>query len=218
MIQSEDIRLHIPVWSEHEYLSILLDRIASQNTSVFTIHKSNAARCMAGNMNYIQNPSAQINAVPFKNRADHTRPFSVKCTQFRWMHIIEFERFISRHVVHIRVCVYQLQRQFCYFLRFRNDVKAAYSGVYDQSLLITGSKKNADSLKIAAVESVKESERGIVDIETLKKTNSELISTLDDVLKIQEEGRSKRAAAEAEMAKMENELKAKLLEISKTSK
>ena len=79
-------------------------------------------------------------------------------------------------------------------------------------------KKNAEQLHTASVETAKESERGIVDIETLKKTNSELISTLDDVLKIQEEGRSKRAAAEAEMAKMENELKAKLLEISKTSK
>ena len=79
-------------------------------------------------------------------------------------------------------------------------------------------KKNAEQLHTASVETAKESERGIVDIETLKKTNSELISTLDDVLKIQEEGRFKRAAAEAEMAKMENELKAKLLEISKTSK
>ena len=57
-----------------------------------------------------------------------------------------------------------------------------------------------------------------MDIETLKKTNAELISTLDDVLKIQEEGRQKRATAEQEMAKMESELKAKLLELSKTSK
>ena len=79
-------------------------------------------------------------------------------------------------------------------------------------------QKNAEQLHTASVETAKESERGIVDIETLKKTNAELITTLDDVLKIQEEGRSKRAAAEAEMAKMENELKAKLLEISRTSK
>ena len=79
-------------------------------------------------------------------------------------------------------------------------------------------QKNAEQLHTASVETAKESERGIVDIETLKKTNLELINTLDDVLKIQEEGRSKRALAEAEMAKMENTLKAKLLEISKTSK
>ena len=57
-----------------------------------------------------------------------------------------------------------------------------------------------------------------MDIETLKKTNAELITTLDDVLKIQEEGRQKRATAEQEMAKMEGELKAKLLELSKTSR
>ena len=79
-------------------------------------------------------------------------------------------------------------------------------------------KKNAEQLHTASVETAKESERGIVDIETLKKTNSELITTLDDVLKIQEEGRQKRAVAEQEMVKMESELKRKLLELSKTSK
>lgn len=79
-------------------------------------------------------------------------------------------------------------------------------------------QKNAEQLHTASVETAKESERGVVDIETLKKTNAELITTLDDVLKIQEEGRQKRAAAEQEMAKMEGELKAKLLELSKTSK
>lgn len=75
-------------------------------------------------------------------------------------------------------------------------------------------KKNAEVLKIAAVESAKESERGIVDMETLKNTNASLISTLDEVMKIQADGREKRRAAEAEMQSMENELKAKLLEIS----
>ena len=74
-------------------------------------------------------------------------------------------------------------------------------------------KKNADRLKIATVEAAKESERGIVDIETLKHTNESLISTLDEVMKIQTEGRAKRAAAEQELQSMENELKAKLLEI-----
>ena len=79
-------------------------------------------------------------------------------------------------------------------------------------------RKNAEQLHTASVETAKESERGIVDIETLKKTNAELISTLDDVLKIQEEGRQKRRVAEQEMAKMETELKSKLLELSKTSR
>ena len=75
-------------------------------------------------------------------------------------------------------------------------------------------KRNAETLKIAAVESARESERGIVDMETLKNTNASLISTLDEVMKIQAEGRAKRRAAEIEMQNMENELKQKLLEIS----
>ena len=74
-------------------------------------------------------------------------------------------------------------------------------------------KQNAEKLHMASVETAKEAERGIVDIETLKKTNAELIQTLDDVMKIQAEGRAKRQAAEVEMAKMENDLKAKLLQI-----
>ena len=74
-------------------------------------------------------------------------------------------------------------------------------------------KKNAEALHMASVETAKEAERGIVDIETLKKTNQDLIATLDDMMKIQAEGRQKRLAAEAEMAKMEADLKNKLLEI-----
>ena len=74
-------------------------------------------------------------------------------------------------------------------------------------------KQNAEKLHMASVETAKEAERGIADIETLKKTNAELIQTLDDVMKIQADGRTQRLAAEAEMAKMENELKHKLLQI-----
>ena len=74
-------------------------------------------------------------------------------------------------------------------------------------------KQNAEKLHMASVETAKEAERGIVDIETLKKTNAELIQARDDVMKIQTEGRAQRLAAEAEMAKMENDLKAKLLQI-----
>ena len=75
-------------------------------------------------------------------------------------------------------------------------------------------KQNAEKLHMASIETAKEAERGIVDIETLKTTNAKLIQTFDDVLKIQAEGRAKRLAAENEMAKMENDLKLKLLEIS----
>ena len=74
-------------------------------------------------------------------------------------------------------------------------------------------RKNADTLKMATIETAKESERGIVDIETLKRTNESLISTLDEVLRIQEEGRQKRQEAEAELGRIEGELKQKLLQI-----
>lgn len=76
-------------------------------------------------------------------------------------------------------------------------------------------RKNAEQLKIATVETTKESERGIVDIETLQATNQTLISTLDEVMKIQDEGRQKRLAAEEELRKIEDEMRQKLLEMSK---
>ena len=74
-------------------------------------------------------------------------------------------------------------------------------------------RKNAETLHMATIETAKESERGIVDLETLQKTNADLIQTLDDVMRIQMEGRQKRQAAEMEMHRMEEELKRKLLEI-----
>ena len=74
-------------------------------------------------------------------------------------------------------------------------------------------RKNAETLKMATVETAKESERGIVDMETLKATNESLISTLDEVMQIQEDGRRKRQEAEVELRKMEQELKGKLLQI-----
>ncbi|OLS01640.1 toxic anion resistance protein [Tissierella creatinophila] len=74
-------------------------------------------------------------------------------------------------------------------------------------------KKNAETLKSATIETAKESERGIVDIETLKATNESLISTLDEVMRIQIEGRQKRKEAEIELNRIEEELKTKLLQI-----
>lgn len=74
-------------------------------------------------------------------------------------------------------------------------------------------RKNAEVLKDTTVEVAKESERGIVDIETLKNTNTMLIETIDEVMKIQDEGREKRKAAEVELLKIEKELKAKMLEV-----
>ena len=74
-------------------------------------------------------------------------------------------------------------------------------------------QKNADMLHMATVETAKESERGIVDIETLKHTNEQLISTLDEVLQIQQDGAKKRQEAEQELRRLEGELKQKLLEV-----
>ncbi len=74
-------------------------------------------------------------------------------------------------------------------------------------------RRNAEKLKLAVTETARESERGIVEIETLKATNETLISTLDEVMQIQREGRQKRAQAEKEMQRLEQELKAKLLQI-----
>lgn len=76
-------------------------------------------------------------------------------------------------------------------------------------------KKNAETLKTATIETARESERGIVDIETLTATNQTLISTLDEVLKIQEDGRTKRRSAEQELVRIEDEMRQKLLSVSR---
>jgi uncharacterized protein YaaN involved in tellurite resistance len=74
-------------------------------------------------------------------------------------------------------------------------------------------KKNAETLKLGTIETAREAERGVVDIETLQQTNESLISTLDEVLKIQEEGRERRRSAETELRLIEGELRTKLLQI-----
>lgn len=79
-------------------------------------------------------------------------------------------------------------------------------------------RKNAQTLKMATIETAKESERGIVDMETLKMTNESLISTLDEVLKIQTEGKQKRREAEEELNRIEGELKNKLMSLSTQTK
>ncbi|MDD6648157.1 MAG: toxic anion resistance protein [Firmicutes bacterium] len=92
-----------------------------------------------------------------------------------------------------------------------NDAVKAQREVSDMTNELL--KKNAETLKMATVETARETERGIVDMETLQHTNQTLISTLDEVMQIQQDGRQKRAEAEVELRKMENELKVKLLEV-----
>jgi uncharacterized protein YaaN involved in tellurite resistance len=74
-------------------------------------------------------------------------------------------------------------------------------------------QKNAEALKIGTIETTREAERGIIDLETLKNTNQSLMDTINEVMRIQEEGRNKRLAAEQELATMEVSLKKKLLEV-----
>lgn len=98
-------------------------------------------------------------------------------------------------------------------LHHSNEAAKAQRAVTDTTNELL--RKNADMLKTSTAETAKESERSIVDIETLKYTNEQLISTLDEVMKIQIEGREKRKSAEAELRNIENELKTKILNISK---
>ena len=92
------------------------------------------------------------------------------------------------------------------------DLDKAFTSVFDE-MTDKFEFVGFDACLMATVETAKESERGIVDLETLQKTNADLIQTLDDVMRIQMEGRQKRQAAEMEMHRMEEELKRKLLEI-----
>lgn len=100
-------------------------------------------------------------------------------------------------------------------LNHSNEAAKAQREVTDMTNALL--KKNAEALKTATIETARESERGIVDIETLTATNQTLISTLDEVMKIQEEGRAKRKNAEAELGRIENEMRQKLLSMSRAS-
>ena len=95
--------------------------------------------------------------------------------------------------------------------QFKLDAVQYYQDHKDNAFL----QKNAEMLKMGTIETAKESERGVVDIETLQNTNRALIDTLDEVAKIQEDGRTKRREAEAELGRIEGELKQKLLEVRK---
>ena len=97
-------------------------------------------------------------------------------------------------------------------LKHSTDAAKAQRAVSDMTNELL--KKNAETLKAATIETANESERGIIDIETLKSTNKTLISTFGEVIKIQDEGRKKRKEAEAELRNIENEMRTKLLEIS----
>ncbi len=107
--------------------------------------------------------------------------------------------------------LWKSQRVLALGLEHSRQATAAQSAVTEMTNELL--KKNADMLKMGTVATAKEAERSIVDIETLQHTNQQLISTLDEVLNIQKEGAAKRKAAEAELGRIEGELKQKLMEL-----
>jgi len=100
-------------------------------------------------------------------------------------------------------------------LEHSNDAARAQREVTDATNELL--KKNAEALKMATIDTAKESERGIVDIETLTATNQTLIDTLDEVMQIQADGRQKRKDAELELVRIEDQMKEKILQVSRES-
>ncbi len=217
--------------------SALLDKMYEQNLAYFkelTMYilagKQKLQEVRAGKLQELEN-QAKISGLA--EDAQAAKDLADKCARFeKKIHDLELTRAISIQTApQIRmiqnndnVMVEKIQttlvntiplwkNQMVLALGIAHSTEAAQAQRQVTDITNALLKQNAEKLHMASVETAKEAERGIVDIETLKKTNAELIQTFDDVMKIQSEGRAQRLAAEAEMAKMENELKAKLLQI-----
>ena len=217
--------------------SALLDKMYAQNLAYFkelTMYilagKKKLQEVRDGKLNELE---ATAQRTGLAEDAQAARDLSDKCNRFeKKIHDLELTRMISIQTApQIRmiqnndnVMVEKIQttlmntiplwkNQMVLALGIAHSTEAAEAQRQVNDVTNALLKQNAEKLHMASVETAKESERGIVDIETLKKTNADLIQTLDDVMKIQADGRVKRQAAEAEMAKMENDLKAKLLQI-----
>ena len=217
--------------------SALLDKMYEQNLAYFkelTMYilagKQKLQEVRAGKLQELEN-QAKISGLA--EDAQAAKELADKCARFeKKIHDLELTRAISIQTApQIRmiqnndnVMVEKIQttlvntiplwkNQMVLALGIAHSTEAAQAQRQVTDITNALLKQNAEKLHMASVETAKEAERGIVDIETLKKTNAELIQTLDDVMKIQAEGRTQRLAAEAEMAKMENDLKVKLLQI-----
>ena len=217
--------------------SAVLDKMYEQNLSYF---KELTMYILAGKQKLEQVRSTKLRQLEetaqrtgLAEDAQAARDLSEKCLRFeKKIHDLELTRAISIQTApQIRmiqnndtVMVEKIQttlvntiplwkNQMVLALGIAHSTEAAQAQRQVTDITNALLKQNAEKLHMASVETAKEAERGIVDIETLKKTNAELIQTLDDVMKIQADGRAKRQAAEIEMAKMENDLKTKLLQI-----
>ena len=218
--------------------SAVLDKMYEQNLAYF---KKLTMYILAGKQKLHQVRSGKLLQLEEKARlsglaedAQTARDLADKCNRFeKKIHDLELTRTISIQTApqirmiqnndHVMVEKIQTtlmntiplwKNQMVLALGITHSTEAAQAQRQVTDITNALLKQNAEKLHMASIETAKEAERGIVDIETLKATNAKLIQTFDDVLKIQAEGRTKRLAAENEMAKMENDLKIKLLEIS----
>ena len=218
--------------------SAVLDKMYEQNLAYF---KELTMYILAGKQKLHQVRSGKLLQLEEKARlsglaedAQTARDLADKCNRFeKKIHDLELTRTISIQTApqirmiqnndHVMVEKIQTtlmntiplwKNQMVLSLGIAHSTEAAQAQRQVTDITNALLKQNAEKLHMASIETAKEAERGIVDIETLKTTNAKLIQTFDDVLKIQAEGRAKRLAAENEMAKMENDLKLKLLEIS----
>ena len=218
--------------------SAVLDKMYEQNLAYF---KELTMYILAGKQKLRQVRSGKLLQLEEKARqsglaedAQTARDLADKCNRFeKKIHDLELTRAISIQTApqirmiqnndHVMVEKIQTtlmntiplwKNQMVLALGIAHSTEAAQAQRQVTDITNALLKQNAEKLHMASIETAKEAERGIVDIETLKATNANLIQTFDDVLKIQAEGRAKRLAAENEMANMENDLKLKLLEIS----
>lgn len=219
--------------------SAMLDKMYEQNLAYFkelTMYilagKQKLSQCRDGKLRELTEKAA-MSGLP--EDAQAARDYEAKCNRFeKKLHDLELTRTIAMQTApQIRLIqnndtsmVEKIQTtivntiplwksQMVLALGIAHSTEAAQAQREVTDLTNELLKKNAQMLHTASVETAKEAERGIVDIETLKKTNADLIQTLDDVMKIQAEGRLKRQQAENEMLRMENDLKKKLLEIQR---
>lgn len=217
--------------------SAMLDKMYEQNLNYFkelTMYilagKKKLEETRNGKLAEMKNKAA-LNGLP--EDAQAARDLDEKCSRFeKKLHDLELTRTIAMQTApQIRliqnndtVMVEKIQTtivntiplwksQMVLALGIAHSAEAAQAQRQVTDITNELLRKNAETLHMATVEIAKESERGIVDLETLQKTNADLIQTLDDVMRIQMEGRQKRQAAEMEMHRMEEELKRKLLEI-----
>lgn len=217
--------------------SAVLDKLYEQNLSYFKelsmyilAGKQKLAEVRNGKLTQLEE-TARLTGLP--EDAQKARDLSDKCNRFeKKIHDLELTRTISLQTApqirliqnnnHMMVEKIQTtllntiplwKNQMVLTLGIAHSTEAAQAQRQVADVTNALLRHNAEKLHMASVETTRESERGIVDLETLKATNTQLIQTLDDVMKIQSEGRAKRQAAEVELAKMENELKVKLLQI-----